>query len=397
MARPLKGVRVLDLSWVLSGPYCTMILADLGAEVVKVERPEVGDTARGNGPFVNGSSTYFVSLNRGKKSVALDLKARQGKALFLRLAEKADAVIENMVPGTMQKMGLGYRTLRRHNPRLIYAAISGFGQTGPYAERPALDIVAQAMGGVMSITGEEGGTPLRPGVSIGDLSAGLFTAIAILAALHERQRSGKGQMIDSSMLDCIVALEENAFARYFATGEAPRRLGSRHPAFTPFQSFQTKDGYIVVAIAGGINDQWPLFCATIGHLELIDDPRYQDGWMRTQNYYSLEPVLSSALRAKSSAEWLEEFQAVGIACGPVNDIPHVATDPQVLHRRMFVESPLPNGGAMRLVNTPFKFSRSQSGGRGAAPQLGEHTEQVLRSWLGLSAAKVRELKRRGVV
>ncbi|MCJ7811044.1 MAG: CoA transferase, partial [Dehalococcoidia bacterium] len=235
MSGPLRGIRVLDLTWVLAGPFASMILGDLGAEVIKVERPPYGDVARTTGPIVNGESCYFFSINRGKKSVCLDLKAERGRELFLRLVGLSDVLMENFTPGTMDKLGLGYDVLQKHNPRLIYSATSGFGQTGPERLRPALDIVVQGMGGVMSITGEPDGPPLRPGLSLGDIAAGLYTTIGVLAALHERERSGQGQMIDIAMLDCQVAILENAFIRYFATGELPKPIGSRHPLATPFQ------------------------------------------------------------------------------------------------------------------------------------------------------------------
>ena len=289
MAGPLEGIRILDLTWVLSGPFATMVLGDLGAEVIKIERLKVGDIARGNGPFVNGVSTYFLSLNRGKKSVTLNLASQQGKEIFLDLVKQVDVVMENFVPGTMKKLGLDYDVLKEVNPRLVFASCSGFGQTGPYANKPALDIVVQSMGGIVSTTGEAGRPPVKPGASIGDITAGLFLAVSILAALQERHRSGEGQMIDISMLDCQLALQENAFVRYLATGEVPQRLGTRHPVFTPFQIFPTRDGYIAIATMGGAQDQWPIFCATIGRLDIIDDKRFETGWLRSENYEILEP------------------------------------------------------------------------------------------------------------
>ena len=263
MKGPLAGIRVLDLTQVLFGPFSTMLLSDMGAEVIKIERPGNGDIARGNGPVVQGVSTYFLSLNRGKKSITLNLASEQGKAAFLKLVENADILVENYKPGTMEKLGLDYESVRKVNPAIIYVAGSGFGQYGPYSDRPAFDIIIQAMGGIMSITGEEGGKPVRPGVSYGDISAGLFMCVATLAALHERQHSGVGQMVDISMLDCQVTVQENAFVRYLNTGEIPRAIGTRHPVTTPFQVFQTKDGHVAVALRGGFNDQWPLFCAII--------------------------------------------------------------------------------------------------------------------------------------
>jgi crotonobetainyl-CoA:carnitine CoA-transferase CaiB-like acyl-CoA transferase len=261
---PLTDIVVFDLTWVLAGPYAAMILTDMGADVIKVERPPFGDVGRTTAPYIGDESVYFFSVNRGKQSICLDLKSDAGRELFLRLVEKADVVMENFTPGTMDRLGLGYETLRARNPRLIYSATSGFGQTGPDRERPALDIIVQGMGGIMSITGEPGGPPVRPGVSQGDITAGLFTAVGILSALHERERSGEGQMLDVSMLDSQIALMENPIARYFATGEIPQKLGTRHPSTTPFQAFPTADGYVVVALYWGVENQWELFCVTVG-------------------------------------------------------------------------------------------------------------------------------------
>jgi CoA:oxalate CoA-transferase len=397
MNGPLKGVRIIDLTWVLSGPYATMVLSDLGAEVIKVERPEVGDIARGNGPLVNGLSTYFLSLNRGKKSISLNLGSEQGKNVFLRLVENVDVVVENFTPGTMAKLGLDYQTVKQRNPRIIYAACSGFGQTGPYATKPAFDVIVQAMGGIMSITGEPGGPPVRPGVSLGDIAAGLFLCVAILAALNERNQSGQGQMIDLSMLDCQLAIQENAFVRYLATGEVPHALGTRHPVFTPFQVFPTKDSYIAVATMGGVQDQWPLFCASIGRLDIMDDERFQTGWQRSQNYEVLEPILNEAMKTRTTQQWLEEFEGVGIPCGPVNTIENVAADPQVAAREMIVAVEHPKAGSFKVVNTPIKLSRTPCQVERACPDLGEHTEEVLKELLAMTGREVDELRELGVI
>ena len=289
MAGPLDGVKVLDLTRVLAGPYATMVLSDLGAEVIKVERPEGGDMARGTGPFIDGQSSYFMSINRGKKSVILDFKDEGDKQTFLELLDHFDVLVENFVPGVMKRLGLDYEVLSKRHPRLIYAAVSGFGQWGPYTKRPALDIIVQAMGGIMSITGEPGRPPVRPGSSLGDITAGLFTTIGILSALHERDRSGVGQMIDVAMLDCQMAVLENAFARYFTTGEVPTPLGTRHPVTTPFQVYATSDGYVALAFVGGAKDQWPIFCALLDRVDLIDDERFTTSWNRTLNYEESEP------------------------------------------------------------------------------------------------------------
>jgi CoA:oxalate CoA-transferase len=397
MAGPLDGIRVLDLTQVLFGPFATMLLSDLGAEVIKIERPGVGDIARGNGPIVRGISTYFLSLNRGKKSVTLDLASGRGAEVLLGLVKKADILVENFKPGTMEKFGLGYERIREHNPAIIYVAGSGFGQYGPYAGRAAFDIIVQALGGIMSITGEEGGPPVRPGVSYGDIAAGLFLCIAALAALQERRKNGEGQFVDVSMLDCQVTAQENAFTRYLNTGEIPRAIGTRHPVITPFQAFQTKDGYVAVALRGGYNDQWPLFCAAIDRVDIIDDPRFEDGWKRTQNYRALEPILTEAMKTRTTREWIEEFEKAGIPCGPVNDIEQAAADPQINARDMFVEVKHPRAGNFRVVNTPFKFSRSSYQVEKASPDLGQHTREVLKQLLGMTDKEIEQLKDSGVI
>ncbi|MDZ4245821.1 MAG: CaiB/BaiF CoA-transferase family protein [Dehalococcoidia bacterium] len=397
MSGPLKGIKILDLSWILSGPFATMVLADLGAEVIKVERPGWGDLARGNGPFIDGESSYFLSINRGKKSLTLDLQKDEGKKIFLELVKKADVVVENFSAGTLSRLGLGYEAISKVNPGIILASISGFGQDGPYKSKPALDVIVQAMGGIMSITGEPGRPPIRPGVSYGDIAAGLYCSVAVVAAVYERAKSGRGQAIDISMLDCQVAVLENAFARYFATGEVPAPLGTRHPVFTPFQAFETKDGYIVVAIVGGTKNQWPLFCVTLGLIDLIDDQRFRDGWSRTTHYAELEPILTSTMRSKTSREWLEELSEVGIACGPVNNIAQAAADPQVIYRDMIIQVPHPRLGEVKTVNTPIRMSATPARVEKAAPDLGQDTRDVLKGWLGLDDKEIDRLAKAEII
>jgi len=397
MTGPLEGIRILDLTQVLFGPFATMLLSDLGAEVIKVERPEVGDIARGNGPLVRGLSTYFLSLNRGKKSITLNLATEQGIEVFLKLTKSVDILVENFVPGTMEKLGLSYERVRENNPKIIYVAGSGFGQYGPYANKPAFDVVIQAMGGIMSITGEEGGPPVRPGVSYGDIAAGLFLCVATLAALQERHISGEGQLVDISMLDCQITVQENAFVRYLNTGEIPTALGTRHPVITPFQAFQTKDGYITVALRGGIKDQWPLFCAAIDRLDIMDDPRFTTGWLRTQNYQTLEPILAEAMRTKTTQEWIEELEPAGIPCGPVNTIAQAASDPQIATRDMVIDVHHPKAGSFKVVNTPFKFSRTPCKAEQASPDLGEHTQDVLSRLLRMTHEEINKLKESHVI
>ena len=388
MAGPLDGVKVLDLTRVLAGPYATMVMSDLGAEVIKVEHPEGGDMARGTGPFVDGQSSYFMSINRGKKSVILDLKDEVDKQTFLELLDHFDVLVENFVPGVMKRLGLDYEVLSKRHPRLIYAAVSGFGQWGPYTKRPALDIIVQAMGGIMSITGEPGRPPVRPGSSLGDITAGLFTTIGILSALHERDRSGVGQMIDVAMLDCQMAVLENAFARYFTTGEVPTPLGTRHPVTTPFQVYATSDGYVALAFVGGAKDQWPIFCALLDRVDLIDDERFTTSWNRTLNYDVLNPIIEDGMRRKSTAQWLQELTEAQIPCGPVNNIADVVADEHTKARGMIIDVPHPESGTVKMVNNPIRFSRTQAHVTGAAPLHGGDTEEVLGKFLGSSAPKV---------
>ena len=397
MDGPLSGLRILDLTRILSGPFTTMMFADLGAEVIKIERPEGGDLSRGTAPFIQGESYYFISVNRGKKSVTVDLSSPEGAQVIKDLIPECDVIIENFVPGAMEKFGLNYESLSEINPRLIYCSISGFGQTGPYSNKPALDIIVQAMGGMMSITGEPGGGPVRPGSSLGDLVAGLFAATGILSAVYEREKSSKGQYIDLSRLDCQVATLEAAVGRYYSTGDIPGPLGTRHPSFTPFQAFKTLDNWIVVAIVGGVNDQWPLFCSAIDRVELIDDPRYVDGHNRTLNYDALIPVVQESISSNTAEHWLNTFSDLGIACGPVNSIDQVVNDPQINHRNTIVNVPHKRIDPVPVVNTPLKFSRTSGNSLESAPDLGEHTKQILAQIAKYSSEKINNLIENQVV
>lgn len=391
MSGPLEGIVVLDLTHVLAGPYASMILADLGATVVKIEQPERGDGSRLSGPFIEGESSYFMSVNRGKLGLSLDLSKARGKDIFLRLVDKSDVVLENFLPGTMRRLDIDYERIKQRNPSVIYAAISGFGQDGPYTYKTALDVVVQGMGGILSITGDPGGHPIRPGVSQGDITAGLFTVIGILSALHERHSSGLGQMVDIGMLDCQLAILENAFARYFATGDVPGPLGTRHPVTSPFQVFQTKDSYITIALVEGRKEKWPLLCSAIDRIDLIDDPRFATGWVRSQNHHLLEPLLSEALAKKTSKEWLATLESLEIPCGPVNTIDKVSKDPHILHRQMIKDLPHPRLGKVRVIDTPVKMSRTPGGAKHPSPELGEHTLDVLQEMLGMADNEISAL------
>ena len=395
MAGPLKGIRVLDLTRILAGPYATMILRDLGAEVIKIEQPGVGDEARDFGPFKNDFSLYFMSVNRGKKSVTLNLKAPRGKELFLELVKGSDILVENFRPGTMEKLGLGYESLKAHHPSLLYAACSGFGQTGPYAMRGAYDMIIQGMGGIISITGEPDRPPVRVGTSIGDITSALFTAIGILSALRHRDQTGEGQLIDVGMLDCQVAILENAMVRYFSTGDIPRPLGRRHPAITPFEVFESADGYVVIAI--GNNELWRKFCEHVDHPGLIDDERFHTNALRTENHESLFPILAEIMCRRTTNEWIEALEGIGVPCGPVNTVDKVANDPQVLAREMIAEVEHEVTGTVQIPGIPIKLSETPGQIDAPAPNLGEHTSEVLTSLLGLEAAEVNQLKQDEVV
>ncbi|MFQ5657320.1 MAG: CaiB/BaiF CoA transferase family protein [Candidatus Methylomirabilales bacterium] len=391
---PLRDIKVIDLSRILAGPYCTMILADLGAEVVKIEEPTHGDEARGIGPFMNGVSAYFMSINRGKKSVALNIKDPKGRDLVTELIARADILVENFRPGTMDRLGLGYKALAKRNPRLIYAACSGFGQTGPYRTRGAYDMVIQGMGGIMSITGESGGRPLKTGPAMGDLAAALFTVIGILAALQARERTGEGQMVDIGMLDCQVALLENAIIRYTTTGEIPGPLGARHPSIAPFEAFEAKDGYVIFAVG---TPHWERFCRLIGREELLEDPRFATNALRAENHTALQPLIAQVARTKTVREWIEIMEKVGVPCGPINTVDQVVADPQVQAREMIATIPHSAVGALQLPASPIKLSNTPSRVERPAPQLGEHTAEVLTGWVGLDGETIDSLKQERII
>lgn len=374
--KPLQGIRVIDVSRVLAGPYATMLLADMGAEVIKVERPGQGDDSRAYGPFIKGKSAYFISINRGKKSVVLDLKNPRDRERFKRLVQKADVLVENFRPGTMARLGLGYDVLAAVNPRLIYAACSGFGQYGPYSQKPAYDIIVQALGGLMSITGPGEEQPTRAGSSIGDITAALFTVIGILAALHERNRSGLGQMVDVAMLDCQLAILENALARYFATGVDPVPLGNRHPSIAPFSSFSAADGKFV--LAAGNDNLWRKFCRAVERTDLLEDPRFSSNASRVAHCTELHEILEAIFQTRPAAEWLQLLEREGIPCAPINTVSRAAADPQVRERQMILEVQDPQAGPVKIAGLPIKFSRSACPIDRPAPELGAHTGEVLK-------------------
>ncbi len=375
---PLNDIKVLDLSRVLAGPYCTMLLADLGAEVIKVERPITGDDSRSFSPFIGEESIYFLSLNRGKKSIVLDLKNEKDKDILWSLIKEVDIIVENFRPGTMEKLGLGYEEISKHNSSIIYAAISGFGHTGPYSKRPAYDMIVQAMGGIMSITGEENGNLVRVGSSIGDITAALFATIGILSALNHRNNTGEGQKVDISMLDSQVAILENAIARYEVTKTAPKPLGTKHPSIAPFQAFPTKDGSII--IAAGNDSIWARLCKALKIEEHTEDSRFKTNKSRLENINELEKIISTATLNKNSEDLINILIDANVPVGPINTIDKVINDPQILYRNMIIEHEHKAIGKLRLAGNPIKLSKCsyETNINVQAPFLGEHTETIIK-------------------
>ena len=381
---PFTGLLVLDLTRVLAGPYAAMMLGELGARIIKVEPPVKGDDSRHIGPFVKTKagkvkSGYFMSVNRAKESIALDLKAELDRKIFEALLSRADVLIENYRGGTMEKLGYGYEALKAKHPKLIYAAVSGFGHTGPYAKRPAYDMVVQAMGGVMSLTGHPGGPPTRVGTSTGDITAALFATIGIVTALYDREKTGRGQKVDVAMLDSQVAVLENAISRYVATGEVPGKLGSRHPSIAPFAAFATADGHI--AIAAGNDNIWARVCTVMDRAELARDPRFLTNPLRVQHVDEMAAEMETALLRKPSKEWLAALEAEGVPCGPINTVADVMTDPQILSRNMIIETLDPEIGPIKMQGNPIKLSaHDDPKTRNAAPDLDADREAILKEF-----------------
>ena len=375
---PLSGLLVLDLTRVLVGPYCTMILSDLGARVIKVEAPEVGDDSRNFGPFIEDQSAYFMSLNRNKESIALNLKNEKDKKIFEKILPKADILIENFKPGTLNKWGYDWENLKNKYPKLIYASASGFGQTGPLKGLPAYDMVVQGMGGLMSVTGQPDSEPTRVGTSIGDITAGLFTAIGINAALYDRQKTGKGMYIDVAMLDCQIAILENAVARYLTKGEIPKPMGSRHPSISPFEAFKTKDSYVIIA-AG--NDKLFEGMCKVFNLSLYEDDKFRTNASRNKNIDELKKILENELKKNTTTYWCKILEENKIPCGPINNIKEVVESPQTKARNMIVSAMHNKIGQFKMPGNPIKMSSYEDpDNRGEIPNLDQHREKILKEF-----------------
>ncbi len=395
MTPPLTGLRVIDFTRALAGPYCTMLLADMGAEVIKIELPGPGDDSRGWGPpFVGSESAFYLSINRNKKSIALDLKQAEARAIALRLISGADIVVEGNRPGVMKRLGLDYESVGKQNPALIYCSISAFGQTGPYAEKAGYDQVMQGYGGIMGLTGEPDGRPLKVGVSITDLTTGMFAVIGIMTALYHRQQSGRGQYIDAAMLDGQVSWLTYQAQRYWATGENPKRSGAGHGLIVPYQAIETADGFINIAV--GNEHLWHSFTKVMGLEQLKDDARFATNPARVDNRIELLAIIEPLFKARPSGYWIKLFDTAGIPCGPIYTVDQVVTDPQVLARDMVTQVTHPAYGTINMLGFPIKFSKTPACSPSAPPTMGEHTEEVLKS-LGIADAEIQLLRDKKVI
>lgn len=395
--KALQDIVVLDLTRVLAGPYCTMMLADFGADVIKIEIPVKGDDTRGMGPFVNGSSLYYANVNRNKKSVTLNLKDPKGKEMFLALVKKADVVVENYRPGVMDRMGLGYEVLKEANERIIYAAVSGFGSYGRCSARPGYDIIAQAYGGLMSITGEPDGEPLRVGTAIGDVLGGMNLTIGILTALHARELSGKGQRVDVALVDSVVSSLETGTQRYFASGKLPRRIGNRYASAYPYDSFKAKDGNFVIGC--GNDKLFNLLCTKVLHREdLLTDPRFLSNALRCENHAALKVEVEKWSTTLTKEEAYEAVNAAGVPASPINDLYQVSHDPHIVEdREMFIPVKHPVIGDMRVNGNPVKLLDMMPEVRTCAPALGQHNEEIYGQLLGMDKAQLEALEEDHVI
>lgn len=396
MSGPLTGIRVLELAQYVAGPFCAMLLGDMGAEVIKIEEAKRGDIYRVQGPhFIRGESTSFLGVNRNKKSLTLDLNHPQAREIAHRLAVQVDVFVENFKPGTAARLGLGYEELHRINPRLVYASLSGYGQTGPERDRPGYDLMAQGRAGVMWVTGSRGGPPVKVGVPVVDMGAAVYAAFGILAACIARGRTGEGQWVDVSLLDSAVSWFSILALEFQATGQAPGRLGSASPLFAPYQGFKAQDGYINIIGTGG-KDHWERFCRALGHAEWIQDPRFVDNPSRIAHLDELEALIEGVIATAPVVVWMERMTRAGLACDPIQSLDQVLCDPQVRAREMVLPVAHPRAGALETIGIPVKLSETPGEVRMPAPAKGEHTDEILSS-LGYSSADINALRQAGAV
>ncbi len=392
----LKGLRVVDMTRVLAGPFCTMLLGDMGAEVIKVEGPGKGDDARDYPPFLRGISAYFANLNRNKKSIVLDLKKPEAREILIGLLKKADVLLENFKPGAMDRLGLGYEAIRAVNPGIVYASISGFGQYGPYRDRPGYDIIGQAMGGLMSVSGWPDSPPTRTGTAMADIVAGLNACIGILAALRGRERTGVGERIDVALVDSMVSAMETVIQIYLVEGRIPQRVGNRYEFIAPYDSFRAADGWVVIGVGG--QEVWKRFCRVIGREDLIDDPAFATNKVRVQNVVRLEEIVTEWTSARTMADIISLLMEASVPCSPILNVDQICNDPHIAKaREMITEMDHPLEGRMNVVSCPIKFTSMKPTIRSTAPAHGEHNEQVLTGILGLSKEEYARLKEKGAM
>ncbi|HET7629403.1 MAG TPA: CoA transferase [Bacillales bacterium] len=390
---PLEGLKVVDLTRILSGPFCTMTLADLGAEVIKIESPKGDDTREWGPPFVGDESAYFLSVNRNKKSIVLNLKTEKGKEILFRLVKDADVVVENFRPGTLDRLGIGYETLKKRNRKIILASISGFGQTGPYAQKPGYDVLAQGMGGLMSVTGEPGRPPVKGGFSLADLGAGMWAVIGILAALREREYSGEGQWVDASLLDTMISWQTYLAGNYFASGENPKPLGGAHPNIVPYQVFEASDGYFILAV--GNDSLWESFVDSM-NMDILRESRFKSNPDRVKHRNELISILDDIFIGRPKSAWIQQFEAAKIPCGPVNQFSDILDDRHVKEREMVIEADHPHAGTFKMLGFPLKLSRMSGTATTAPPLLGQHSGDLLKS-LGYDEEEIAAFAADGII